>query len=110
MNDYEYEEDLDILYISNNNSKEKPEGNLVIGNMVIDVSKNGKVLGVEIDCASKMFNISSEVLNSLKSAHVKVMKMSNMVVLGVIILTSTKEYSLQIALPNRTNNVPIAVY
>ena len=56
METYEYEEDLDILYVYNNPNKEKVEDSLVIGNIVIDIEKNGKVLGAEIDCASKLFN------------------------------------------------------
>ncbi len=56
MNNYEYEEDLDILYINNNPNKEKPIGSLVIGNMVIDAGETGRVLGIEIDSASKFLN------------------------------------------------------
>jgi len=54
MKNYEYEEDLDILYINNNFKKEKVIGNLVFGNIVIDIGESGKVLGIEIDCASKL--------------------------------------------------------
>ena len=62
MDKYEYEEDLDILYINNNLQKEKVLGNLVFGNIVIDIGENGKVLGIEIDCASKLFNLKPEQL------------------------------------------------
>ncbi len=53
---YEYEEDLDILYVNNNLNKEKVIDNLVFGNIVIDFGEDGKVLGIEIDCASRLFN------------------------------------------------------
>ena len=42
---YEYEEDLDILYINNNQHREKVIENLVLGNIVIDFGEDGKVLG-----------------------------------------------------------------
>lgn len=66
MKNYEYEENLDILYINNNFEKEKVVGSLVFGNIVIDIGENEKVLGIEIDCASKLFNFPSEQLNNLK--------------------------------------------
>jgi len=68
MKTYEYEEDLDILYVYNNPNKEKADDSLVLGNIVIDIAKNGKVLGVEIDCASKLFNFPLEQLNNLSKA------------------------------------------
>ena len=58
MKNYEYENDLDILYINNNSEKEKIVGNLTLGNIVIDIGETGKVFGIEIDCASKLFNFS----------------------------------------------------
>jgi len=56
MEKYSYEEDLDILYIYNNPENEKVAGDLVFGNLVLDIAENGKVLGVEIDCASRYLN------------------------------------------------------
>ena len=49
MKNYEYEEDLDILYINNNFGKENVVGNLVFGNIVIDIGQTGKVLGIEVE-------------------------------------------------------------
>ncbi|MAH31559.1 MAG: hypothetical protein CMG78_05810 [Marinobacter sp.] len=115
MNDeiknYEYEDDLDILYINNNPTKQKPISNLVAGNFVIDIGETGKVLGVEIDCASKIFNFPSEQLKNLQTAKVQVMKIGNMLTLGIIITTKMKEHSFQFAIQqesNQTNKIPIA--
>lgn len=107
MKNYEYEEDLDILYINNNLEKERVASNLVFGNMVIDIGENGKILGVEIDCASKLFNFPSEQLNNLKVAKIQVMRIGDILTLGVALATSMKEHSFQFAIPQETNKFPI---
>ena len=107
MKNYEYEEDLDILYINNNPEKEKAVGNMVFGNIVIDVGESGKVLGIEIDCASKLFNFPSEQLNNLKLAKIQVMRIGNMLTLGVALATQLKEHTFQFAIPQETNKISI---
>jgi len=107
MKDYEYEEDLDILYINNNLDKEKVAGNLVFGNIVIDVGETGKVLGIEIDCASKLFNFPSEQLKELKFAKIQIMRIGNMLTLGIALATQVKEHTFQFAIPQGTGNIPI---
>lgn len=82
---YEYEEDLDLLYIKNYDEDKKVFTNLVIGNMVIDIAKNGKILGIEIDCASKFFKLTPEQLKSLTIAKITVLKSINMLCLGIVI-------------------------
>jgi uncharacterized protein YuzE len=105
MKTHSYEEDLDILYIYNNPENEKVSNNLVLGNLVLDIAENGKVLGVEIDCASKLFKTPSENLNNLKNASVEVIKFGNMVALGFILSTALKEYSFQFAFPTQKSQI-----
>ncbi len=108
MKNYEYEEDLDILYINNNFEKEKVVGNLVFGSIVIDVGENGKVLGIEVDCASKLFNFPLEQLSNLDMAKIKVMRIGNMLTLGIVLATPIKEHTFQFAIPQRTGSIPIS--
>ncbi len=108
MKNYEYEEDLDILYIKNNFEEEKVVSNLIFGNIVIDIGENGKVLGIEIDCASKLFNFPSEQLNNLKVAKIQVMKIGNILTLGIALTTPLKEHTFQFAISQETSKVPIA--
>ena len=108
MKNYEYEEELDILYINNNSEKEKVIGNLTFGNIVIDIGETGKVLGIEIDCASKLFNFPSEQLKDLKVAKVQVMKIGNMLTLAIVIATSIKEHTFQFVIPQETSKTPIS--
>ncbi|MEK6832424.1 MAG: DUF2283 domain-containing protein [Nanoarchaeota archaeon] len=108
MENYEYEEDLDILYVNNNFEREKVDGSLAFGNIVIDVGESGKVLGVEVDCASKLFNFPSEQLNNLKLAKIQVMKIGDMLTLGIALATQVKEHTFQFAIPQETAKIPIA--
>ena len=108
MKDYEYEEDLDILYINNNFEKEKVSNNLVLGNIVIDIGESGKVLGIEIDCASKLFNFPAEQLNNLKLAKIQVMRIGKMLTLGIALATPIREHTFQFAIPQEAIRIPIA--
>jgi len=107
MRNYEYEEDLDLLYISNNLDREKVVCNLVFGNVIIDICESGKVAGVEIDCASKLFNFPSEQLKDLKLAKIQVMKMGNLLTLGIALATQLKEHTFQFAIPQERSKIPI---
>ncbi|MBS3074491.1 DUF2283 domain-containing protein [Candidatus Pacearchaeota archaeon] len=105
---YEYEEDLDILYISNNPEKERAAENLVIGNIVVDISDSGKVLGVEIDSASRFLNFPANQLKNLKNSKIEVMRAGNMLALAVVLATPLKEHTLQFAvIPHNRNNLSI---
>ena len=53
---FEYHEDLDILYVYSNPLGLKPVYSIVKGNIVVDFAEDGSVLGVEIDCLSRFFN------------------------------------------------------
>jgi len=111
VNNFEYEEDLDILYINNNSDKEEVTGSLVLDNFVIDIGQSGKVLGVEIDCASRFFNFPAEQLNDLQTAKIQIVKTNNMLTLGILIGTKIKEHSFQFAIQsdsNQINKMPIA--
>ena len=102
---YEYADDVDVLYIDNNPERKKPKWNLPIGNMVIDVASNGKVLGIEIYSASKFLNFSPEHLNNLKIAEVRVMKMRNLITFGIFIGTATEKCNFQLGITKDENKL-----
>jgi len=105
MKNYSYEKDLDTLYIYNNSEKENVVGNIVFGNFILDIGENGKVLGIEIDCASKFFKTTPESLNDIKTASVEVIKFGNIVTLGLVLSTKIKEYYFQFALPKQNQQI-----
>jgi len=110
INKYDYEEDLDILYVYNNPNSEKVVSNLSFGNVVIDIGQNGKVLGVEVDCASKIFKLPIEQLKNLKVAKIEVIKIGNMITFGIVLSTAIKEYNFQFAVPQQTDRLPMVAY
>jgi uncharacterized protein YuzE len=97
----DYEEDLDLLYISNNSNKEKVFGTLVFGNLVFDVGTDGKILGAEIDCASKLFNLSQEQLIALRNAKILINTVNNMLTLGVFVEVNSIERTYQYVISNK---------
>ena len=107
MKNYDYGSDLDILYIYNNFENEEVEGNIVFENIVVDIGKTGKVLGIEVDCASKLFNFPSDQLNNLKLAKIQVMKIGNMLTLGIVLATQVKEHTFQFAISQEADKIPI---
>ncbi len=109
-NSYEYEDDLDILYVNNNPTKEKVEGSMIFGNVVADIGFDGKVLGVEIDSASNFLKISPAILNNLNVAEVRVMHLGSMVSFGIVIKTPLKEHVFQFAVPEDHKKVPVISY
>ena len=102
---YDYAEDVDVLYIDNNLEMKKPKWNLPIGNFVIDVASNGKVLGVEVYNASKLLGFSPNLLKNLKVAEIKVMKMGDIASFGIFIGTSEQISNFQIAVTKEENNL-----
>ncbi len=99
---YEYDNDLDILYIYNNPKNDKPEYNLTIGTMVIDVGMNGKVLGVEVDCASKIFPEIANYLNDLSIARIVIRKTGNATTFGILLAKGTNTSTYYCNLPEQS--------
>jgi uncharacterized protein YuzE len=106
---YEYHEDLDILYVFNNPNNEKSSYNLVRGNIVIDFSQNGEVIGVEIDCPSRFFDLSYEQLLNLKEARIQLINSGDMSSIGVFLSTESKEHRFQFDLPKKDKTENIVV-
>lgn len=111
MNNYEYEDDLDILFINNNPNKEATYRSLTIGNIIVDLSQNGSVLSVEIDSASKFFNFPANQLKNLENAKVKVIKFGDYLTLQILVTSKLKEHSFQFAISSEVNeSIPVASY
>lgn len=77
MGKTEYYEDLDVMYIENNSGNKSTKWNLPLGNLVLDLASNGKVLGIEINEASKMTGLSEEQMKNVSEANVSVEKLGS---------------------------------
>ena len=106
---YDYEEDLDVLYIYNNPSNKMVEGNLVLENMVLDIGREGEILGAEIDCASKFLNLPLDYLKNLKTAQIKIIKFRNMIKFEVNLVNNAgNSASFQFVNLKNAGKIPIA--
>jgi len=94
---FEYESENDVLYIYSNNYPVKVAGSLHIGNIVVDLSSEGTVLGLQIDNASEYLGIPTEELtNNISSSKIITLVRGN----AITIL-----YKILSAKYNSTNNI-----
>jgi len=67
-----YDERNDMLYIYKDGYA---KGNLVVGNIILDVTSKGNVIGIEIHNVTQMFeNFTKDILRSASHAQLTVLK------------------------------------
>ena len=71
--DFTYDADADAMYIYKNKSL-KYKGSIDIGDFVIDISKEGKVKGLEILNTSVNLNVPKAALLKMTSAKLRVLQ------------------------------------
>jgi uncharacterized protein YuzE len=81
-NNFEYNSDEDILYLYGTDSPVDVNGSIVLNNLIVDLSSSGTVIGLQIENASSFLNIPGELLDSIKSAELRVLRQSNTVLIG----------------------------
>ena len=99
----DYDVENDILFIHKGFSKdEKFKGNIDAGDIVLDMSTKGRIVGIEILNASeflKAFKIGKKVLESLKDARFKTQIKCNSIMIELVFLSHEEEIPAKIALP-----------
>ena len=78
---FEYNSDLDSLYIYSG-INEEVLGVINVGNLIFDVGISGKLVGLEIESASKVFNVAQKLFQLIKDCKLFVKKQGNIVFLG----------------------------
>lgn len=101
---FEYDVELDNFYIYSNKDEEIV-GSIPFGNLIYDISASGEVIKLEIDNASKIFNVSSEVLKSAENAELTVTTNQNMLMLGFKIIVAKKEFVFVNSIPRNKINI-----
>ena len=90
----------DILYIKRDKSGESIKMSISIGDMVLDVSHNLKVLGIEVLNASKQYKLSKKILKEAKNADLRnIMKPNFFGAIYVIFLPKSTSIRERIAIP-----------
>tara|TARA_Y100000310_G_scaffold333395_1_gene410858 strand:+ start:1112 stop:1456 length:345 start_codon:yes stop_codon:yes gene_type:complete len=96
---YDYDKDLDILHVYSSEIKQGIKGNISFGYSTLDIGYNGKIVGMEIEEASKLFKVSSEVLSKLDNVSLEIRKMGNLLFIGVFLKKGFVKTNFQINFP-----------
>jgi len=102
---YDYDEDLDILHVYSSDISQGIKGGLSYGDYTIDIGQDDKVVGVEIEEASKIFQIEPSVLKSLDKVELFVRKVGNILYIGVQVWKSQEKSAVQVTVPY--NKAPV---
>ena len=94
----EYNFNLDSLYLYSGR-KEDVIGSIDVYNFVFDIGSSGKVIGVEVENVSKLFNLKPEMLKNIDGAKIIVKREGNMLVLGFNIDMKQKVYNYNYLIP-----------
>ncbi|MFH1332387.1 MAG: DUF2283 domain-containing protein [archaeon] len=98
---FEYDPEIDSLCIYDNFDSKKIEGCLVVDNLVFDVTKEGKIMGVEIDNASRFLEIQPEELSNIKEAEIKVDSGRETLYVGFKISLKNGNYKFSYIIPKK---------
>jgi uncharacterized protein YuzE len=91
-----YDEEDDILSMIHKDKKSK--ASIDIGDFVIDVDKNGFIIGLEILNASENLKLTSEQLSSLLQASMLVKYKPNYIYISLVMQLKDKEKDITIPL------------
>jgi uncharacterized protein YuzE len=98
----EYDSELDMLHVYSEEIKKGIIGCLSIGDFNIDVGNDNKVVGIELEQASKNLHLSPEILLSPDKVDLIIRKSGNALFTGIEIMKGTIQSSTHITtLPNQ---------
>lgn len=96
--DYDKENDLLFLY-----RKQRSKGSVEIGSLVIDISDDGRIVGLEIFDASRVLSdvtgmkVTKSMLDSVKTASLKVTYRPDSILIAILLKTlQEKEISARL--------------
>jgi uncharacterized protein YuzE len=93
-----YDKENDILSLHKTlKSDEKFKGNMDAGQLILDISTKGRVIGIEVMDASnffKEFNITNKVLENLSAADFNVRIAPNGIIVGIVFKSKNLEQDM----------------
>jgi len=95
---FEYNENLDSLYLYSG-LNEDVFGVINVGNFVFDVGVSGKLVGLEIENASKFFEMGLTMLSSIMEPKLFVRKQGNSILLGFGFKINNKSFNYNYMIP-----------
>lgn len=98
----EYDSELDMLHVYSEEIKKGIIGCLSIGDFNVDVGNDSKIVGIELEQASKNLNLPQEILSSPDKVNLIIQKSGNNLLMGIGIIRGAIQSSTHItALQNQ---------
>jgi len=106
--EYDYDSELDIFHVYSEDIKEGVKGCMSIGDFNIDVGNDNKIIGIELEQASKNLNIPSKVLSSLDNVNLIVRKSGNTLFMGIGVIKGTIKSFTHVTAPSNQISIQTA--
>jgi len=87
--DSDYDFELDTIHVYSEEIKNGVTGCLSIGDFNIDIGNDNKVVGIELEQASKNLNLSQEILSSPSKVDLVIRKYGNVLFMGIGVIKGT---------------------
>ncbi len=104
---WNYDGDLDILHVYSEEIKKGVKGGLSAGNFNIDVGNDNRIVGIEIEEASKVLLLNPSILSSLDEVNLIIRKMGNMLFMGVGVSKGKANSFIQVS--TLSNKIPLQI-
>ena len=98
---YDYDKELDILHVYSEEIKQGVKGCLSIGDFNIDIGNDNKIVGIELEEATKNLNLPPETLNSPDNVSLIVRKTGNILFMGVGVIKGSVKSSTHVTTPSQ---------
>lgn len=105
--DYDYSPDFDFIHIYSSDIEKGIKGSISIGDYTIDIGHNGEVVGIEIEEASKLLNMSKDNLRHLDGARLIVRKVGRLLFMGVAVVKNNQDKAVEFSVP--ASSLPLQV-
>lgn len=98
---HEYNNELDILHVYTDEIKQGVKGCISIGYSTLDINNDNEVIGIEIEEASEIFQVSKEFLSDLDNVGLGITNVNNNLFIGVNLIKGQEKTNLQLNFPNK---------
>ncbi len=98
---FDYDKENDDLYMIRKDASVK--SSVMFGDVILDVSKDGKLVGIEMLDASNIIGISGENLEGIVRADMQVFYKPNMVIIRIHLFLENTEKELSIPIATETS-------
>mgnify|MGYP001567436492 CR=1 FL=1 len=101
----EYNNELDILHVYSSEIEKGVKGCISFGYATLDISYDNKIIGLEIEEASRILNVSQNVLSGLEETNLIIRKEGNMLLVGIFLAKGEIKTNFQFNFPSQNMQV-----